>query len=126
MADDLDYVRRLGEVLRQRDVAALRAFLEAQAARYGDERQVQAIHEQSDQELELILHRMILARSDLGDLHAESQRRLAPEGGSPGRQPRTRQGRQPGRTSAGQHVPGQRRRGQRPPGDDRSSNGRGA
>ena len=90
MADDQEYARRLGQVLRQRDVAALRAFLEEQAGRYGDERQVEAIRAQSDAELEAILHRMILARPDLADLHAESQRRLGGSGGSPGADRRSR------------------------------------
>ena len=90
---DQDYVQRLGQVLRQRDVEALRAFLEDQAGRYGDERQVEAIRAQSDAELEQILHRMILARPDLADLHPESQRQLggsSPSGGPP---PRRRRGR---------------------------------
>jgi hypothetical protein len=76
-ADDRSYVAQLGDVLRQRDVTALRAFLEAQAGRYGDARQVDAIRAQSDAELEALLRRMTLARPDLADLHAESQRWLA-------------------------------------------------
>jgi hypothetical protein len=76
-ADDRAYVARLGDVLRQRSVPALRAFLEAQAGRYGDERQVEAIRAQSDDELERLLHRMTLARPDLAQLHAESRRWLA-------------------------------------------------
>jgi hypothetical protein len=67
----------LGEVLRQRDVAALRAFLEAQAGRYGGEAQVDAIRAQSDEEIEALLHRMITSRPDLTLLHAESQRWLS-------------------------------------------------
>ena len=54
-ADDRAYVAQLGDVLRTRDVAALRAFLEAQAGRYGDTRQVEAIRAQSDAELEALL-----------------------------------------------------------------------
>jgi hypothetical protein len=75
--DDRAYVAQLGDVLRQRDVARLRAFLEAQAGRYGDERQVEAIRAQSDSEVEALLHRMIIARPDLAKLHAESRRWLA-------------------------------------------------
>jgi hypothetical protein len=86
-ADDRSYVAQLGEVLRQRDVGALRAFLEAQAGRYGDERQVDAIRAQSDAELETLLHRMIVSRPDLAQLHAESQRWLARQA-RPGRPPR--------------------------------------
>lgn len=73
---DQDYQRQLGEVLRQRDPAALRRFLEANAARYGDERQVEAIRQKSEGELLELMHRMILARSDLAELHAESRRWL--------------------------------------------------
>jgi len=83
-ARDSEYVERLGEVLRQQDVAALRHFLEEQAARYGDERQVEAIRNQSDQELEVLLHRMIVARPDLGPLQADSQRWLAQHGSGGG------------------------------------------
>lgn len=86
-ADDRSYVAQLGEVLRQRDVGALRAFLESQAGRYGDERQVDAIRAQSDAELETLLHRMIVSRPDLAPLHAESQRWLASQA-RPGRPPR--------------------------------------
>jgi hypothetical protein len=85
--DDRSYVAQLGEVLRQRDVGALRAFLETQAGRYGDERQVDAIRAQSDAELETLLHRMIVSRLDLAPLHAESQRWLATQA-RPGRPPR--------------------------------------
>jgi hypothetical protein len=81
-ADDRSYGDQLGAVLRQRDVTALRAFLEAQAGRYGDERQVEAIRAQTDAELEGLLYRMIVARHDLGDLHAESERWLAAQGGA--------------------------------------------
>jgi hypothetical protein len=83
-ADDRAYAAQLGDVLRQRDIWALRAFLEAQAGRYGDERQVEAIRAQSDAELEVLLHRMTLARNDLQDLHGESGRWLAARlGGEP-------------------------------------------
>src|SRR5688572_14746656 len=64
-ADDRSYVAQLGAVLRQRDIAALRTFLEAQAGRYGDERQVETIRAQSDAELEVLMHRMIVSRPDL-------------------------------------------------------------
>jgi hypothetical protein len=81
--DDRAYGTQLGDVLRKRSVPALRAFLEAQAGKYGGERQVEAIRAQSDAEIELILHRMTLARADLVELHAESERWLAGQG-SPG------------------------------------------
>jgi hypothetical protein len=84
-ADERAYGAQLGDVLRQRSVPALRAFLEAQAGRYGDERQVQAIRLQSDAELEVLLHRMTLARADLKELHAASERWLATQAGGPDR-----------------------------------------
>ena len=79
-AGDRDYVSRLGQVLRQRDPAALREFLAEQAGRFGDERQVADIRTKDEAEMELLLHRMIVARPDLADLHAESQRWLADRG----------------------------------------------
>ena len=105
-ADDRAYAERLGDVLRQGNVGALRAFLEAQAGRYGDERQVEAIRAQSDAEVEMLLHRMTLARADLKDLHAASERWLAAQsgGGAPGPAP--------GRPRRG---PGGRPRRPRPP-----------
>ena len=112
-ARDGEYVRRLGEVLRQRNVGGLRDFLAEQAGRYGDERQVEAIREQSDAELEMILHRMIVARPDLGELHAESERWLAAQGGGPGQAPRP-SGAPGSRSKPRGHRPP--RRPQRPPG----------
>src|SRR4051812_11218847 len=88
---DRQYVDRLGDVLRERDPAALRAFLAENARRFGDASQVTAITAQSDAEIETLLHRMILARADLASFHAESRRWLAEHGlrgpsGDPGRQ----------------------------------------
>ncbi|HYU20114.1 MAG TPA: hypothetical protein VEQ11_15610 [Chloroflexota bacterium] len=77
---DREYVDRLGRVLHRRNPAALADFLSAGAARYGDERQVADIRAKSAAELEELLHRMILARPDLADLHAESKRWLAAHG----------------------------------------------
>jgi hypothetical protein len=116
---DGEYVRRLGAVLRQRDTKALRAFLIEQAGRYGDERQVQAIREQSDAELAMILHRMIVVRSDLTDLHAESERWLADQGGPTDRgpQPASPAGSKP--KPRGHHPP---RRAQRRPNGGPSPN----
>jgi hypothetical protein len=81
-AGDRDYVQRLGQVLRRRDPAALREFLAEQAGRFGDERQVADIRARDTAELELLLHRMIVARPDLADLHPESERWLATRTGS--------------------------------------------
>jgi hypothetical protein len=105
-AGDRSYASELGQVLRQRSVPALRAFLEAQAGRYGDEQQVEAIRAQSDAEIEVLLHRMTLARADLASLHAESERWLAGQGG-PGARPG------PGLADRGQRRPARPRR--RPP-----------
>jgi hypothetical protein len=106
-ADDRAYGAQLGDVLRQRSIPALRGFLEAQAGRYGDERQVESIQAQSDAEIEVLLHRMTLARDDLKDLHAESGRWLATRLG--GAQPPADGPRRPGPRQGG----GPRRR--RPP-----------
>jgi hypothetical protein len=67
------YVTRLGTVLRQRDIAVLRAFLLRSAERFGDPRQVDDVQTKSDDELEELLHRMIVARPDLADLHRASR-----------------------------------------------------
>lgn len=77
---DDEYQIRLGEVLREGDVAGLRSFLEASARRFGDARQVAEIRERPDAELEMMLRRMILARVDLADLHPESRRWLFQHG----------------------------------------------
>jgi hypothetical protein len=90
-AGDRDYVSRLGEVLRRRDPAALREFLAGQAGRFGDERQVAEIRARGPDEMEMLLHRMIVSRPDLAELHAESARWLTAHGAPsapPGRRPR--------------------------------------
>ena len=87
-ADERAYAAQLADVLRQRSIVALRAFLEAQAGRYGDERQVETIRAQSDAELEILLHRMTLARADLRDLHPGSERWLAGQTSQAGQAPR--------------------------------------
>ena len=77
---DEEYQRRLGEVLRTGSLPALRAFLEEQAARFGDARQVAEVRDQPDDALAQIMHRMILARNDLADLHPASRRWLFEHG----------------------------------------------
>ena len=67
------YVTQLGNVLRRKDIAVLRAFLIQSAERFGDERQVEDVQAKSDDELEELLHRMIVARPDLEDLHRASR-----------------------------------------------------
>jgi hypothetical protein len=70
------YAEQLGEVLRGRDVGQLRRFLVDNARRFGDERQVAEVEGKSADEMGELMHRMILARADLKDLHAESDRWL--------------------------------------------------
>jgi len=77
------YVTQLGAVLRQRDPEALRAFLAASARRYGNEAEAQAIEHIPREELLVTLHRTILARPDLRDLHAASERWLRARGLDP-------------------------------------------
>ncbi|HZU06612.1 MAG TPA: hypothetical protein VFB73_11620 [Chloroflexota bacterium] len=74
------YVQELGAVLRRRDPLALQAFLVASARRFGNEREASELERRSPAEMELLLHRMILARPDLRDLHADSQRWLRAHG----------------------------------------------
>jgi hypothetical protein len=73
MPREPSYVAQLGAVLRRRDVAALRAFLLLSAERFGDTRQVADVEQKSADELEELLHRMIVARPDLEDLHRASR-----------------------------------------------------
>jgi len=73
MPGEPSYRAQLGTVLRQRDVRALREFLLQSAQRYGDARQVDDVAAKSEDELEELLHRMIVARNDLTDLHRASR-----------------------------------------------------
>jgi hypothetical protein len=81
---DKDYKTRLGEVLRRQDPAELHLFLRQSAAHFGDDRQVAEVEERSHEEMEELMHRMILARPDLSDLHDNSRSWLA--GRSPSQQ----------------------------------------
>jgi hypothetical protein len=83
MPGEPSYRAQLGTVLRRRDVPALRTFLRDAAARYGDERQIADIDDKSDDELEALLHRMIVARPDLQDLHRASREWLFKHGIDP-------------------------------------------
>ena len=85
---DSAYQEQLGQILRLRDLSALRSFLVQQAGAFGDDGQVQAINAQSDAELEIIMHRMILARTDLMDLHPASRAALGMDPASDRRGPR--------------------------------------
>jgi hypothetical protein len=73
MPREPSYAAQLGAVLRLRDASALRGFLIESAGRFGDTRQVADVEGKSDAELEELLHRMIVARPDLEDLHRASR-----------------------------------------------------
>jgi hypothetical protein len=73
MPREQSYVAQLGNVLRRRDIVVLRAFLLQSAERFGDTRQVADVEAKSDDEMEELLHRMIVARPDLEDLHRASR-----------------------------------------------------
>jgi len=67
------YIAQLAAVLRRQNPRALRQFLVDNAARFGDQRQVDDVQTKSDAEMEELLHRMIVARPDLQDLHRASR-----------------------------------------------------
>ena len=67
------YPAQLGAVLRQRNPEALRRFLIESASRFGDSKQVADVENKSADEMEELLHRMIVARADLSDLHRASR-----------------------------------------------------
>jgi hypothetical protein len=73
MPREPSYAARLGAVLRLRDPAALRQFLLEAAQRFGDEQQVADVESKSHDEMDELLHRMIIARPDLADLHRASR-----------------------------------------------------
>ena len=73
MPREPSYMAQLGAVLRRRDPAALRQFLVESATRFGDSNQVADVGSKSDAEMEELLHRMIVARPDLRDLHRDSR-----------------------------------------------------
>ena len=77
------YGAQLGSVLRGREPQALRAFLLRSAERFGDQRQVEDVQAKSPQEMEELLHRMILARPDLEPLHRASREWLFKNGIDP-------------------------------------------
>jgi hypothetical protein len=67
------YAAQLGSVLRRRDADVLRTFLVQSARRFGDARQVVDVTSKTDDEMQELLHRMIVARPDLEDLHRASR-----------------------------------------------------
>jgi hypothetical protein len=74
------YREQLGSILLRRDPTALQRFLIESAERYGDERQVADVRDRSLDQVEELMHRMILARPDLEDLHRESRDWLSRHG----------------------------------------------
>lgn len=79
-SSDLDYVARLGAVLLTRDARQLRDFLAGQARQFGDQDQVAQVMDQSNADLETLMHRMTLARSDMSGYHAASRKWLRQRG----------------------------------------------
>ncbi len=77
------YATQLGDVLRRRDPERLRVFLLESARRFGDERQVAVVESKSPDEMQELLHRMIVARRDLKDLHHDSREWLQRRGVAP-------------------------------------------
>ena len=73
MPREPSYAAQLGGVLRRRDAVALRQFLLDAALRFGDARQVADVQSKSDAEMQELLHRMIVSRPDLKDLHRDSR-----------------------------------------------------
>ena len=73
MPREPSYIAQLGSVLRRRDAVVLREFLVRSAERFGDSRQVADVQAKSPDEMEELLHRMIVARPDLKDLHRASR-----------------------------------------------------
>jgi len=77
---EASYGQQLGQVLRRRDPLALQLFLIQNARRYGDQGQVDDVEAKSRDELEELMHRMIIARADLKDLHRASRQWLFARG----------------------------------------------
>lgn len=83
MPREPSYAAQLGSVLRRRDPALLRQFLVGSAERFGDARQVAEVLGKSEDEMQELLHRMIIARPDLSDLHRASRQWLFDHGIDP-------------------------------------------
>jgi hypothetical protein len=77
------YPEELAATLRRHDPTALQVFLIKSARRFGDQRQVAEVEAKSGDELEELMHRMILARADLKDLHRGSREWLFRRGKDP-------------------------------------------
>jgi hypothetical protein len=81
--DDSKYVREMRSVLRRKDVAALRDFLARSAEERDDAGEAEEIRGIPDADLEARMHKMIMARKDLDDLHASSREWLIAHGFTP-------------------------------------------
>lgn len=73
------YVKGLLTILKKRDVDALRDFLREEAEARNPE-MADEIKYIPDEELETRMYKMILARQELGDLHADARRWLREHG----------------------------------------------
>ncbi|MDO8683130.1 MAG: hypothetical protein Q7N50_06580 [Armatimonadota bacterium] len=80
---DASYVQQMGRVLRKRDVAALRDFLIQAAMERNDPSEAEEIKGIPEADLEVRMHKMIMARKDLHDLHEESRKWLIAHGFRP-------------------------------------------
>jgi hypothetical protein len=72
---DAIYVKQLSEVLRKRDVEELRAFLrsESEAREQSTSAEIDSI---TNEDLQIRMYKMIIARPELGDIHADARRWL--------------------------------------------------
>jgi hypothetical protein len=80
---DASYVQQMAAVLRKRDVAALREFLVTAANERNDAGEVAEIQGIPEADLEARMHKMIMARKDLSDMHDESRKWLIAHGFTP-------------------------------------------
>ena len=78
---DTDYKREMVAALRTRDHGKLREFLR-RSAEERDLDRVSEIDGISDQDMQIRMHKMIVATPELADLHSESRAWLADHGRS--------------------------------------------
>jgi hypothetical protein len=76
---DASYTRKLSDVLREKDVDALREFLIV-SAENRDPDYVAEVEAIPEEELRKRMYKMILARPDLSDMHAEARTWLQEHG----------------------------------------------
>ena len=80
---DQSYVHEMGRVLRDRNLEALRQFLARSAQERNDPGEATEIQGIPAADLEARMHKMIMARPDLQDLHDESSKWLIAHGFKP-------------------------------------------